>query len=580
MPNLKQSTQTNLESIVLVSLHAGYSHSSLALQSISAFCAQEPFYDQILCFETMVNISHQNLLESLVACRPLLVGFSTYLWNIQASLRLARLLKQLLPDCRVVLGGPEAGPRGEELLLANHAIDYVIDGEGEAAFRDLVRWQLYDEGRPEHIPGLYYRRGDDIGVNPVVRLPVEQIPSTITSDLACFDKPLVYWETSRGCPFRCSFCTSATERLRAFPLARVESDLKVLERLQNKTVKLLDRSFHLGKARTSQLLERFAATPEGLRFHLELNPDRISDEAMKIFRNAAPGKFQFEIGLQTLQKPVLDAIDRQMAVPKALQNIRQLVAMHRHPVHLDLIVGLPEESAAQCADSLDQVFRLYPDHLQLGTLKLLPGTPLARHADQLGYCWDREPPYEVLSHPLLSFQEMARFKRYAVLLERLWNSGYLRTTLAGMVERLFGGCLSICFDRLLKHTGDALATQNLQPDSLFGWMAELVGPYLAQEPELEAWLLWDYTHYSLVSRKTPTWIAERLESGERLSIDATRRRLPVVTLSEGAVDLINRLTGESRQSGRYAIWPQQHKKGKPVEVYALDTAESEANSGV
>ena len=558
--------------LALIGLHAGYSHSSLALQSLQAYCSQEPFYEQIQCFETLVNSSHQHLLESLVACRPQLVGFSTYLWNIQASLHLARLLKQLLPGCSVVMGGPEAGPRGRELLVTCTAIDYVIEGEGEAAFRDLARWTLYNEGRLEGVSGLHYRQGDQIVSNPVVPLPVDEIPSVITSHHARFDKPLVYWETSRGCPFRCSFCSSATERLRAFPLARVEADLKVLEKLEEKTVKLLDRSFHLGRQRTRQLLERFADTPEGLRFHLELNPDRISEEAMEIFRRAIPGKFQFEIGLQTLQEPVLNAIDRQMTIPKALENIRQLVAMHRHPVHLDLIVGLPGEDAAHCADSLDRVFLLYPDHLQLGTLKLLPGTPLQQQAEQLGYRWDREPPYEVLSHPLLSFQEMARFKRYAELLERLWNSGYLRTSLAGLVEHLFADSLSACFEQLLDEAGEGLATENLQPDTLYGRVAEWASAYLDQLPELEQWLLWDYAHYSLLSGKTPAWIARRLETGERISIDATRRRLPVVTLCERSASLVNRLNGTNREPGRFAIWPQQHKKGKPVAVYPLDMA--------
>jgi anaerobic magnesium-protoporphyrin IX monomethyl ester cyclase len=564
------------QNVALVSLHAGFSHSSLALQSLRAFCEAEPFFDDIQCFETLVNISHQQLLESLVACQPVLVGFSTYLWNIQASLRLAGLIKQLLPECKLVLGGPEAGPRGVELLQIHDAVDYVIAGEGEAALRDLLRWTLYAQGRLESVSGLHYRRGERIEINPVVPLPVEQIPSPIASGLARFDKPLIYWESSRGCPFRCSFCTSATERLRAFPLARVEADLQVLERLQDKTVKLLDRSFHLGRERTRKLLTRFATTPSGLRFHLELNPDRISPEAMAIFRQAEPGKFQFEIGLQTLQAPVLNAINRQMAVSKALQNIRQLVSMHRHPVHLDLIVGLPGEDAAQCADSLDRVFCLYPEHLQLGILKLLPGTPLLQQAEALGYRWDREPPYEVLSHPSLSFQALARFKCYAELLERLWNSGYLRTTLAGLVEQVFQGSLSACFERLLRQAGEGLARDNLQPDSLFAQVTEwLQDAYAQQLPEIGQWLLWDYAHYSLVSRKTPAWIAQQYNAAECYTIEASRRRLPVLALSAASADLINRLTGTTYSPGRYALWPQQHKKGKPVAVYALDTDENQ-----
>ena len=558
------------ESIVLVTLHASYSHSSLALKSIRAYAANQPFFSQIRLFEHLVNASHQPLLEQLIATRPAIIGFSTYLWNIQASIRLTKILKQLLPNSRIVFGGPEAGPRGRELLQTLPMLDYVIDGEGEAAFTDLIRYLLYREGELSGISGLIYRQGDLVNLNPVQMMSVDQIPAPLLSESDTFDKSLVYWETSRGCPFRCSFCSSATERLRAFPIGRVESELKVLERLENKTVKLLDRSFHLGKERTQRLLERFSATPDGLRFHLELNPDRISQAAMDVFRRAAPGKFQFEIGLQTLHEPVLDAIDRQMAVPKALDNIRQLVEMHRHPVHLDLIVGLPGEDAVHCAASLDQVFALYPDHLQLGTLKLLPGTPLLAQAKHLGYRWDREPPYEVLSHPLLSFSEIARFKHYAELLERLWNSGFLRTTLAGLVQEVFEGSLSACFDAMLSEIGEGLARDNLQPDSLFSMISPFVADRLSHVPALGEWLLWDYSHYSLVTRKTSEWITDRLLASRKMTIDGTRRRLPVLELSDEAVALINLLGQESLQAGRYAVWPRQHKKGKPVEIIPVD----------
>lgn len=284
------SEVTTSEGIALVALHAGYSHSSPALEAIQAFSAEQPYFTHMRCFEALVKTNHQELIEALVGFRPKIIGFSTYLWNIQAALRLAAVLKQLLPECLLVFGGPEAGPRGRELLQTQVAVDYVVAGEGEAAFRDLVRWIRYREGALEQISGLHFRRQGQIVANPVRPLAVAEIPSAIAAGLASFDKPLVYWETSRGCPFRCSFCSSAGERLRAFPLSRIEEELRVLEGLRNKTIKLLDRSFHLGKGRTQQLLRRFAATPPGLRFHLELNPDRISDEAMAIFQGAEPGK--------------------------------------------------------------------------------------------------------------------------------------------------------------------------------------------------------------------------------------------------------------------------------------------------
>lgn len=557
-------------SIALVALHAGYSHSSLALRAIRAHASGEAFHDRIRLFETLVNQSHQGLIEALLSARPGVIGFSTYLWNIRAAIRLAGVLRQLLPDCCLVFGGPEAGPRGRELLRELPFLDYVIEGEGEAAFRDLLRWLLAGEGDPAKISGLVYRaEGGHIRANPPRLLSPEEIPSPIARGEADFDKSLVYWETSRGCPYRCSFCGSADERLRAFPLERVEADLRVLERLRDKTIKLLDRSFHLGRERTRRLLERFAQTPSGLRFHLELNPDRISAEAMEIFRHAEAGKFQFEIGLQSLQAPVLQAVERQMEIPKALENIRQLVAMRRHPVHLDLIVGLPGEDARQCADSLDRVFALYPDHLQLGVLKLLPGTPLRERALRLGYRWDREPPYEVLSHPRLDFFQIARFKRDAELLERLWNSGLLATTLAGLAEHCFAGSVSACFDALIAEQGEGMARDKLQPDALFGGLVRFVLPRLEHQPLLAQWLLWDYARHSLVNRKTPAWIAAALAESSKQVVDGSRRPLPVLALSAHAVDLIRRVSGQRLDPGRYAIWPRQHLKGRPVELIRL-----------
>lgn len=566
----KNTLAENQPKVAIIALHAGYSHSSLALQSLAAYAEKWGCAHQMQMFEALVNTNHQQLIESLVAYKPELLGFSTYLWNIAASLHLTRVIKQLFPDVRVVFGGPEAGARGAELLTAVPELDYVIEGEGESAFTDLMNCIFQNQGGYDSISGLCYRENGKIQQNPVSIVPVDRIPATLSKGLFDSRKSLIYWETSRGCPYRCTFCTSATDRLRAFPLERIEADLQVLEQLSNKTIKLLDRSFHLGKQRTTDLLRRFAATPESLRFHLELNPDRISEQAMAVFSQAKAGKFQFEIGLQTLDDQILANIDRQMDVTKALNNISQLVAMRRHPVHLDLIVGLPGETQCQCASSLDQTFRLYPDHLQLGILKLLPGTPLHQQARQMGYRWDPQPPYEVLSHPALEFNEIAQFKRYAELLERLYNSGLLKTTLAALVEGCFAASLSRCLDRMLEVLGRGLVRDNLQPDSLFGHMSDFIEPYLEQYPKLQEWLLWDYCQFSLVNNKTPQRIAEKLVISKQLSVQGSRRRLPVISLSEEGVEMINRFTGDKYVAGNYALWPRQHKKGKPVEIFRVD----------
>ena len=559
------------EAIVLVALHAGYSHSSLALHSIAAFSSDQPYHPNIRILESLATQNKQRLLEQIESLRPAVIGFSTYLWNISAFIQLAGLLKQLLPQSLIILGGPEAGPRGEELMARYSDIDFVIDGEGEAAFRDLLCWHFYRKGKLEEISGLVFRNGGRIVRNPINLLSMKLIPSSITAGTMDFNKPLIYWETSRGCPFKCTFCTSATDQLRTFPFERIEHDMKVLKGLNNKVVKLLDRSFHLGKKRTLTLLECFADTPDGLRFHLELNPDRISAEAMEIFRIAAPGKFQFEIGLQTITENVLQTIERRMVVNKALQNIKQLVQMIRHPVHLDLIVGLPGENNEQCRYSLDQVFRLHADHLQLGTLKILPGTPLRKKAKDLGYCWDRNPPYEVVCHPSMQFREITRFKLYAEMLERLWNSGYLVSTLTWLISNYFHDRVTECFDALLEQTAESIARDNLQPDRLFDLVTTFLDPMLKHDRLLLELLLWDYSKFSLVNGKTPTLIVQTLINGTVVKVEGRRR--PVLTLSSEALNIINRRRLEKLDPGQYVVWPRQHKKGKPLSIIRINQQE-------
>lgn len=169
-----------------------------------------------------------------------------------------------MPDIVVVFGGPEAGPRGKSLLSQSSSVDFIIQGEGEAAFNDLVRYVLYGEGELQRISGLIYRDKGGISSNAVELIPVDKLPAPIAEGMVDTSRPLVYWETSRGCPYKCTFCSSATERLRPFPLERIEADLQQLERLENKTIKLLDRSFHLGQQRSCQLLKRFCRDGIGI----------------------------------------------------------------------------------------------------------------------------------------------------------------------------------------------------------------------------------------------------------------------------------------------------------------------------
>ncbi len=547
--------------IALVTLHAGFHHSSLALRSIAACCRDEPFYPAIRLFEPTIKADLNEVITEIAALAPRLAGFSTYLWNIDLCLEVAAGLKARAPETVIIFGGPEAGPRGEELISARPVVDFVVDGEGELAFRDLARFLLRDEGRLEAVSGLIWRDRGLVRRNPILAVPPKALISPYTEGLLDPGKPLVYWETSRGCPFRCSFCTSAGDRLRTLPDSRIDAELEVLGRLEHKTVKLLDRSFHLGARRTLSLLRRFLDTADSLRFHLELNPDRIAPEAMALFEAAPPGKFQFEIGLQTLDDDVLERIERRMDVPKGVENIQRLVAMNRHPVHLDLIVGLPDEDAKRCLSSMDKVFTLGADHLQLGTLKLLPGTALRRQAPQYDYVFDPNPPYEVRSHRCLSAKEFDRFKRYAELIERLWNSGLLRHTLSWWVPARFDSRVSELFDALLAMAPDLV--NRPPPDRVLRAVAALIEQRADTDPVLKQLFAWDYGHFILPGKHAPAIIRESVDR-QPVAIDSQRKRLPVYTIGDAAAEVINQRRREPLAPGRYALWPRKHLKGRPV----------------
>ncbi|SCZ64224.1 B12-binding domain-containing radical SAM protein [Thiohalomonas denitrificans] len=547
--------------IALITLHAGFHHSSLALRSIAACCRDEPFYTDIRLFESTVKADPNQVIDEIAASAPRLAGFSTYLWNIDLCLALAEALKARSPNTSIVFGGPEAGPRGEELLATRPAVDFIIEGEGEFAFRDLARVLLRNEGRLDAVSGLLWREENRMRRNPIRPVPPEELISPYTEGLLDADKPLIYWETSRGCPFRCSFCTSAGDQLRTLPDSRIEAELEVLGRLEHKTVKLLDRSFHLGAKRTLRLLKRFLDTPDSLRFHLELNPDRITPEAMALFESAPPGKFQFEIGLQTLDDGVLDRIERRMDVPKGTENIRQLVAMNRHPVHLDLIVGLPDEDAEQCRTSMDRVFNLGADHLQLGTLKLLPGTALRHQASQYDYRFDPDPPYEVHSHRSLGADALNRFKHYAELIERLWNSGLLRHTLTWWVPTHFHHRVSRLLDVLLEIAPDL--AHRPPPHRMFNAVATLLEPHAGKDPVLRQLFAWDYGHFALPGRQAPAVVHEAI-TWHAVDVGGRRKHRPVYTLGERACEVVNKRRREPLASGRYALWPRKHLKGRPA----------------
>ena len=423
--------------ILLATLHAKYVHSSLALPYLASACANlEDLEFEIL--ELTVNEQQDQLLSRLHGAAADVVLFSCYIWNTELTLKLASDLKQLAPDTTMVLGGPEVSFGSFEMMVRDHAIDCIVRGEGEQTVRELL--QALRDGLPlDSIAGLSYREGDEIVANPErAALPdLDWIPSPFAAGLVDLAKPLVYYETSRGCPFSCAFCMSSIDSgVRSFPMDRIESDLRILMDGGAQTVKLVDRTFNYDAGRANRIWRFILEQNSACKFHFEIAAELLTPENLALLAEVPPGQFRFEIGVQSGGEETLAKVERSSSLPKLFENVRRLKAETRVTVHLDLVAGLPGESFDGFLNSLQGLFDLGPDHIQVEALKVMKGTPMRAIARKERYAYAEAAPYKVLHTPWLSFAEIRRIDGISRLLDLLYNSGRFATSLSVLGEKV------------------------------------------------------------------------------------------------------------------------------------------------
>src|SRR6266567_3112883 len=470
--------------IVLTTLHAKYVHASLALPYLSAACAGLDGVTAVIR-EFTVNEPPDQVLRRLVAEQAELVAFSCYIWNIEPTLRLASDLKKVTPGTFIVLGGPEASFGCFELLEQNPAIGCIVRGEGEETFRELVAALAVRAVETLHatslhdIPGLVVRAGDEL-VATAERAPIadlDAIPSPFAAGLVNLSKPLVYCETSRGCPFSCAFCMSSLEKgVRSFSMARIEADLRLLMERGVQTVKLVDRTFNFDAKRAAAIWEFILRNNRASRFHFEIAADLLTGENLRLLARVPAGMFRFEIGVQSGDEETLARVGRRSDMAKLFANVRTLVATTGVTVHLDLVAGLPHEDYPGFLASLQLLFdvlnpgrdvacyvstdppsaygnRAEPKcHIQVEPLKVLKGSPMRRIAAEEGYEFSDTPPYKILRTPWLTFPEIFRIETIARLLDLFHNSGRFTASLAALarttpLSRIFAGLAEFWADR-------------------------------------------------------------------------------------------------------------------------------------
>ena len=399
--------------VVLFGLNGSYSHTCLALR-----CLREPLeksgYDVHIC-EYNLRDMNATILSHLVGERADVYSFSCYIWNISSMLDIAADLKALLPDAKIVFGGPEVSFECERF---NHDfIDYIIRGEGEEAIVKVCNAiknnekinRIIDGGRPDVMndEGILYREGD-------------------------FQSgTMLYYESSRGCPYKCAYClSSAYEGVRAKSVEQTLLDLRSFEKLDSKIkiIKFVDRTFNFNIKRANEIWRALLSEEFTKNYHFEVCANLLNDESFEIFAQMPKGKIQLEIGLQSTNNKTLDTISRHLDSKKIIETASKIKALGNIHVHLDLIAGLPYEDLESFKKSFDDAYYAC-DMLQLGFLKLLYGTELRNKSEEYGYVASKKAPYTVLKSNWMSFEDLCLLQEIADIMDRYREGGGFETSL-------------------------------------------------------------------------------------------------------------------------------------------------------
>lgn len=402
--------------IVLATLNAKYIHSAFGLRYLLANMGSLRVRTRLIEFD--INQRPLEIAETILAGQPCIVGFGVYIWNTDETLRVIAILKAIVPDLLIVLGGPEVSFESDRQEIVARA-DYVIAGEADFAFRELCE-RLVSGDRPESKTIQAFL--PDCGT---VALPYTEYTADDVSHR------IIYVEASRGCPFTCEFCLSSLDvPVRQFPLKPFLAEMDGLLRRGVTQFKFVDRTFNLNLRTSAAILQFFLDRyRDGLFVHFEMIPDRLPDGLRELIARFPPGALQFEVGIQTFNETVSGLISRRQNYGRLADNLDYLRKHTGVHVHADLIVGLPGESIESFGAGFDALVSLNPQEIQVGILKRLRGTPISRHDQEWQMVYSESPPYEILQNRLLSFSELQRLRRFARFWDLVGNSGnFVETT--------------------------------------------------------------------------------------------------------------------------------------------------------
>lgn len=426
--------------IILTTLNAKYIHSSLALRYLKAFSVED--FPDIEIVEYSIKEPLMNMLSELYQKKPQVLGFSCYIWNIEETIELIKLVKKVMPNVKVIIGGPEVSYDITYWMNRVQEVDFIVYGEGELTLNQLLHAIKANNNEFINVNGIAYRQNGEVVVNNRQdKIDLNEMPSPYydNEDILGLRDKIVYYEASRGCPFSCAYCLSSIETgVRYFSIERVKSDLKKLIDNGVKTIKFVDRTFNIHKKFALEIFEFLINNHKDTIFQFEITADIMQPDVLQyLIDNAPKGIFRFEIGVQSTNEYTNSLVNRRQNFQKLSNTVLKIKSTDKIDQHLDLIAGLPKEDYNSFRVTFNDVFALEPEELQLGFLKMLRGTQIWYEADKYKYVYMDKAPYEILENEILPFSDVIKIKRVEDVLDKYWNSHRMDFTVKYLINAEF-----------------------------------------------------------------------------------------------------------------------------------------------
>ena len=409
-----------MKKLVLAGINARFTHSNLALYYLRNYIKDLQY--EVCLLEFSINQYYLDMLRNLYEKRPDVIAFSVYIWNSAIIKSLIPEIKKILPDCKIILGGPEVSYNAPDWLSRFPGIDFIVCGAGEAGFHYILEHE--------------FRISDKV---ISIRNPsFSEIPFPYSErDFPELNKKYVYYESSRGCPYKCSYCLSSRndQQLEFRDIEIVKKELRYLIGKKPKIIKFVDRTFNADREHARNIWRFLIDIKPETKFHFEIFPALLEEKDFHILKKCPEDLFQFEIGIQSTTPDTLKAINRYDEWKSTGEKIKRLLSLRNIHIHVDLIAGLPFEDISSLQKSFNKIYSLRADHFQLGFLKILPGTELDKKKNEFEIKCLEEAPYRILENKWLSYSELIFIRKIENLLNIFYNSQKFKTTIENVVER-------------------------------------------------------------------------------------------------------------------------------------------------